>query len=790
MARHAATAFRGETPLLAPQRLPENSAQKAYNARLYTGDLSSFRQFSLTTALANGSPVQTIALMDGYWLSWTYQVDVARGIIPGDTTYRTYLTSASFAVPQFTYLSLATTGAPPYPVATRPLGVPPPVTAPTAVAGTSSTPTSTTVNITDPCNDLATNWVLSPGQTAGGSTYSSITQSVSGAPLFPGFRVQAENNPSVPAYATRDFGTTGATTVGMSVQMELNNVGGNLGGGICCMFACGTAGDGIRLEVYGDVRSGPGTPTLYIQTGTGFSAGNGSILNSSSGPAGTYNTGIVYTITANMIANGDGTQTITAKLFNGTTLLATVVATVTVTVGGIFGPIFAKGADYLEYFYSNLTVTGTIPTSTTVTLEATSYVYTFVNDLGEESAPSIPTATVLRDDTIAVTVTLPGVAPAGSAGYGITYVNLYRAVTGNTGTAYLFVAQLPLATTTYVDTLDDTALGEILISTDWDLPPADMQGILALPNGVMAGFSKNRLCLSAQNYPHAWPIQYQLTTDTNIVGIANIDTTVVIGTKSFVYVASGNDPSNYSMAKFEVPHAASSKLSFAYITGLGVVFSGPDGLMVCGGINQLRNLTETIFTKDQWTALGPASIASVAYNDIYFMSWNNGTTKGTYAVDLRSDGFGVVEMAWHSAATYVDPVADLMYTVLDQDTEPDNAALPVHPALPSPLDSEHIYQFEGSSSVLMTYSWTSKVFLEAYPMWHAIAQIQRDPSATGNLLLLTYGDGVLLDTIVVASDVEFTLKAPSTAYKTFWFTLIGTDIIRVAQFADEVEELA
>ena len=787
--RRAADSFKGETPLLSARLLPENSSTKALNSRLYTGDLTAFRQFSLTTALANGAPVQTIALMDGYWLSWTYQVDVARGIIPGDTTYRTYLTSASFSVPQFTYLSLATTGAPPYPVATRPLGVPPPVVNPTAVAGASSTPTSTTVNITDPCNDLATNWVLSPGQTAGGSTYSSVTQSVSGAPLFPGFRVQAENNPSVPAYATRDFGTSGATTVGMSVQMELNNVGGNLGGGICCMFACGAAGDGIRLEVYGDVRSGPGTPTLYVQTGTGFAAGNGSIQNSASGPAGTYNTGIVYTITANMIANSDGTQTITANLFNGTTLLCTVVATVTVTVGGIFGPIFAKGADYLEYFYSNLTVTGTIPVASTVVLEATSYVYTFVNDLGEESAPSIPTATVLRDDSIAVTITLPGAAPAGTSAYVITHVNIYRSVTGNTGTAFLFVAQVPIATTTYVDTLDDTALGEILISTDWDLPPADMQGILALPNGVMAGFSKNNLCLSAQNYPHAWPINYQLTTDTNIVGIANIDTTIVIGTKSFVYVASGNDPANYSMAKFEVPHAASSKLSFAYITGLGVVFSGPDGLMVCAGINQLRNLTETIFTKDQWAALSPASITSVAYNDIYFMGWNNGTTKGTYAVDLRADGFGVVEMAWHSLATYVDPVADLMYTVLDQDTEPDNAALPVHPTLPSPLDSEHIFQFEGSTSVLMTFSWTSKLWLNNNPDWYAIAQVKRDPSATGNLLLLTYGDGVLLDTLVITSDTEFTLKPPAHAYSTFQFTVLGTDTVRVVQMANEVEEL-
>ena len=93
-----------------------------------------------------------------------------------------------------------------------------------------------------------------------------------------------------------------------------------------------------------------------------------------------------------------------------------------------------------------------------------------------------------------------------------------------------------MATATYEDTLTDAQLGEVLESTGWDLPPDDLEGILALPNGIMVGFRRNQLCLSAQNRPHAWPPLYRLNTDTDIVGIANVDTTVVIGTKSFVYV--------------------------------------------------------------------------------------------------------------------------------------------------------------------------------------------------------------------------------------------------------------
>lgn len=52
---------------------------------------------------------------------------------------------------------------------------------------------------------------------------------------------------------------------------------------------------------------------------------------------------------------------------------------------------------------------------------ATNYVYTFVNDLGEESAPSEASATILRPDGISVTVTTPVVVPSGvSSDYAIT----------------------------------------------------------------------------------------------------------------------------------------------------------------------------------------------------------------------------------------------------------------------------------------------------------------------------------------------------------------------------------
>lgn len=781
MTLHAITSFRGEVPLLAPELLPDTAAQAAVNARLYTGNLTAFRQFALTQGLQQTGPVKTIALMAGqYWLSWNEQVDVARGAVPGDTTYRTYLTGLD--APRFTNLELATTGPQPFPVETRLLGVPPPDSVPSLTVGIDPTPTTFSVDVFDDCSDLATNWTISAFVDQDNYT-SAVTQSATVGNPAPSYLVRAENNSGAPAYAYRNFGISGSLVSQMSVDFSIATTQGGSGIVAEIGISISALGDGARVAVLSDISS----PVLAILTGSDW--GTQSIL-SSVPVLHALTRGVWYTLTALRVVNADNSVTVTAGLYAGSGQLQTVVATSVFSDGDYCAVMAVTGDDQKDTYYDNIHVQASGSLNVTITEIATSYVYTFVNDLGEESAPSLPSRTILRPDGITVDVTTPTFTPSGvSDDYFIQTKRIYRAATGGAGTAFRFVAEIPLDQATYVDTLTDTELGEVLQSDTWVLPPSDLQGILALPNGVMVGFRRNQLCFSAQNFPHAWPVEYRLNTDTDIVGIGNIDTTVVIGTQSFLYVASGNDPANYSMSKFEVPHAASSKQSFSYITGLGVVFSGPDGLMVVQGIGQVRNLTEGVFTRRQWQALNPASIISVAHNDIYFMFWEAGSERGCYAVDLRSDGFGVVEMSFHACAAYVDPIEDKMYLVLDDDQEPDDLLLPVPPTLPTYVDGRTIFEFEGNPVDLMTYRWRTKLWLESSPSFYSIAQVRVGKEATGNLVARFYGDDVLLNEIVIEGSTEFTLTPPDAAYNTFEMELIGTDPVRVLQAADDVTEL-
>jgi len=781
MTAHIVNAFRGEVPLMTPRELPDNSAQAAVNARLFTGDLTAFRQFLMTQGLANDGPVQTISLMAGqYWLSWDQQVDVARGTVPGDTTYRTYLTGLD--APRFTNLALATTGAQPYPVATRLLGVPAPDSPPTLVVGIDTTPTTFSVNVFDDGSDLATNWTTSSFLNVTNNTSFVVQSAITGNPA-PSYEVAIENNGGTPAYAYRNFGISGASVSFMSSDFMIDPTQG--GSGIVVEIGIGltVTGAGARVGVFSDISS----PVLAVLAGSDF--GTQSILTSIPLSAG-LSKGVWYTLTALRSVNADNSVTVTASVYLGSGQLGAVSATSTFDAGDYCALLGVTGNDQKDTYYDNILVQASGSLNAVITDVATSYVVTFVNDFGEESAPSLPSTTILRPDGVTVTITTQTSAPTGITGdYGLTTKRIYRAATGATGTAFLFLAEIPLSQADYIDTSTDAELGEVLPSDNWELPPSDLQGILALPNGVMVGFSNNELCFSAQNFPHAWPVAYRLSTDTAIVGIGNIDTTVVIGTQSFLYVASGNDPANYSMSKFEVPHACSSKRSFAYITGLGVVFSGPDGLIVVAGVGQARNLTESVFTRRQWQALNPSSIFSVAHDDIYFMFWQSGSAQGCYAVDLRTHGFGVVEMAFHASAAYVDPVEDIMYLVLDADTEPDDALLPTPSSAPVYVDGRTIYAFEGNTSEYMTYRWRTKLWLEPFPTFYNMAQVRRDPDASGNLIVRFYGDGALLNEIVLMSDTEFTLTPPQQAYGTFEMELVGTDTVRVLQAADDVTEL-
>lgn len=359
--------------------------------------------------------------------------------------------------------------------------------------------------------------------------------------------------------------------------------------------------------------------------------------------------GIRYTVTLTASQTSETAALVTIRVVNAETGEVVVDdETATISVDGPnIGFKAAVNFEDRRYWIDNISVTVAAPNpnqddETTYT----SYVYTFVNDFGEESAPSPASDTVQRNENATTIVTTPTSLPTGvSEDYGITTKAIYRAVTGALGTVFRFVAEIPLEQAEYEDALEDDQLGDVLESEEWDLPPSDLRYILALPNGIMVGASGNRLCFSVQNRPHAWPVAWRLAIDSDITGLGNVDTSVVVGSETFVYTASGNSPDAYSMSKPVAPHSCQSARSVAFLTGIGVVFAGPDGLMTVSGPNEVRNLTELIFTRDQWQELGPSTMLGIAHDDVYFLFSEPGASVAgsRFAATFDEDGATVDE---------------------------------------------------------------------------------------------------------------------------------------------------
>jgi hypothetical protein len=168
----------------------------------------------------------------------------------------------------------------------------------------------------------------------------------------------------------------------------------------------------------------------------------------------------------------------------------------------------------------------------TLTPNDVSYVYTLVTAFGEEGPPSSPSAVIQLDDTQSTTLSLP-TSDQPSGNYNFTtgaLKRIYRSNTGSTNTQFQFAGEVGYTATSFTDTQDAATLGEVLPSATWIGPPDDdsalypdgpLNGLIALAQGTMAGFTGKRFCLSEPFLPHAWPIQYRITTEEDIVAIAS-----------------------------------------------------------------------------------------------------------------------------------------------------------------------------------------------------------------------------------------------------------------------------
>jgi hypothetical protein len=301
----------------------------------------------------------------------------------------------------------------------------------------------------------------------------------------------------------------------------------------------------------------------------------------------------------------------------------------------------------------------TLPTVVTRQVDDRYYIYTYVTNWDEESAPSPPSDRIEVDQNDSVTVDVS--SPPG--GRFIDRYRLYRSNVGSVSAGFQFVAEQGITQSNYTDEKKSSELLEICPSLTWAEPPVALKGLVGMPNGVIGGFVGNSVRFCETNYQYAWPVDYSHSTENPIVAMAAFGQTLVVGTQGVPYYISGADSSSMSAQKMQSNQACVSRRSMVAVDG-GVVYASPDGLCLAdaSGIHVVTAETPTraaMFTREDWKKLNPESIIAAYHERIYFWLWDAGTARGCYA--LHMDTGKLVTLDIQADALYVDKSTDTLY---------------------------------------------------------------------------------------------------------------------------------
>lgn len=394
-------------------------------------------------------------------------------------------------------------------------------------------------------------------------------------------------------------------------------------------------------------------------------------------------------------------------------------------------------------------------------LEKRSYAYTYVSVNQEEGAPRVASLTVDVGPGQPVAITGMDAAPFGS--YNISTKRIYRTATIGGTTSYYLVAEIPVGMTNFTDYVDAASIGEEIPSIDWDMPPSDLEGLMKLDNGVLAGWSKNQLCFSYPYQPHAWPTSYRKTLDFDIVGGASFGNTVVAITEENPTMVTGIEPRAMSDVGIEINQGCTSKRGVASVGGAGIVYPSPDGLIFVS-MSGARNITEQTISRDDWQALDPTSFNACVHNGKYFCFYDNGTTQGMFVIEPNNPDNGVVFFDLYATACYVDHLNDIMYLQVGND----------------------IVAWDQATTNL-TYRWKSKEFDLDESVTMQAGRVRA--STYASLTMRLYVDGVLKHTEAVNSDQPFRMPGGYLSHR-FHIEIEGTDEVKSVDIAETMSELA
>lgn len=693
--------FRGQIPRVSDRLLQPNYAIRATNCKITSGRLDPLA--GLTTVFNASSQINTVyryrAFVSGSyvdnWLTWSEIVNVVPSPNANDSYGRFYFSSETHEPRMSSYDQAIDTV--PYPTAWYALGVPAPTVAAT-IAVTTQPVGAVDITSGGEAYESAPTVSFSSGTAAATAVISGellsidVTNGGSGYTTAPTVVIKGKGGYGALAHATVDSGVV------TSIVIDSPGAGFSEAPTISFVDSPGTSAAAtakISAKVVRvDVTDGGSYTTLPTVT---FSGGNATTQATADAAfKNYYSRSYAYTFVTTFgeesppsppsdltTGSDNGTWTLsglqTAPPNSGTVTGATLVGTETVrvTLNTVFG--LAQ--------YDTITISGVGG----------------MTDLnGTFRIQAINTATNTVDVPLATAQTFSSSgAWARTSNLNTTGMikRIYRTV-GTSGT-FLYVGEVPVATTTFVDSVTAENLGEALPTADSSPPPKNLTSLISLPNGCLAGVAGNELCFSDPYMPYSWPIRNRYAfTGVGVVAVAAGNSVIVL-TETFPILYTGSDPQAMSGSTLETYAPCVSKRGAVDLGG-SVIYPSFDGLWVVSP-GSVERITSKLYTEQEWALLNPSSFVSEVHDGHYYAAYTNDTVRKVLLLNLVEP----------DSVTEVTETPDVLYR------NGYDGKLYVSKA-------NVLYEWDSNPGTTYESEWTSATMQLPTPSCFSVAQIHAD----------------------------------------------------------------
>lgn len=437
----------------------------------------------------------------------------------------------------------------------------------------------------------------------------------------------------------------------------------------------------------------------------------------------------------------------------------------------------------------------------TITTSATSATYYLVASIPfdgvESGVPANPGSGYAAGDTILVAggtyteqceLVVTEITQAGGiVDFDIVQTGLYSVIpnnplaqdstSGNGSGATFTLAFFANNQQAYLDTIDDETLSleaVTLLTTGW-LPPVAMEGFVACPGGFLCGWAGNQIYMSVPGAPWAWPIEYQMSVDAQIVGMGYLDGSIVVFTNSSPWQLTGTVPSAITSSKVSTIAPCTSRGSIAqaidgidYASRNGIINSSPYGFV---------NVSDKIISTEEWRQqLFGNIIAGVRYEDTYIGLVGTGTGfimalqgyEGGYFLNPQNVRIAASRflLAQQIINMVIDPFSSVVFMIDNNNT---------------------VFLWDDPSAGQMVGRWKSKEFASVQSVNFGAFVCALDvpsygPQNTDELAALqsTQGDPAVPDPLTTAEQLAVTAETTLIGYTSIGNAMIGGGIAQGA----------